>query len=328
LISAKGGCGATSIACHSAVTIGHRAAKRGKRALLMDLDLSTGLSRFLMKSENEYSVLDAVRNLHKLDPSYWNALVYSKFPGLDVLSAPENLTSDEYLDRGQVEHLISFTRRYYDWVVVDLGRGLGQLGAAVLPEISQIYIVATHEIASLHVTQKIFRSLDHSGYPRHQVRLVINRAPDSLRATAREIEGAIGTPVFAALPNDYKALYECYSSGRLLSKRTKLARGIQLLAAGMMGEKVEPKRNLAVRILRGCAERVLRGRRDQEVDRAQVIPSEVLTWQEALPSGTPSNAERSWRKARLLLKPPAETAVAVPTLPATERQTSQAACST
>jgi len=275
-ISAKGGCGATTIACHSALAIGKRQ-ESNKRILLMDLDLSTGLARFLMKSQTEYSVLDAVRNMQRLDLSYWNALVCSKHPGLDVLSAPENLSSGERLDGSEVRDLLNWTRRYYEWIVLDFGRGLGQVATAALPEICEMYVVATHEIASLHFTKKVFRSLENAGYPLAQVRLVVNRTPATVRATIQEIEAALGAPVFVALPNDYASLSECYSSGRLLPNRGKLASGIQSLAAKITGEKVAPKQNLASRI----AGRVLM--RGPARDERTVLPPDAFVWQE--PSG-------------------------------------------
>ena len=248
VISAKGGCGSTTIACHSAVTIGSRAAAQQRRTLLMDLDLSTGLVRFLMKAQSTYSVLDAISNLQKLDLNYWNALVSATHPGLDVLSAPEEMSASQQLDRDQIQHMLSFARTHYDWTILDLGRGMGQLAKAILPEVSEIYVVATHEIAPLHVTKNIFRSLENAGYPLDQVRLIINRVPNLGPALGKEVERVLKVPVFLSLPNDYEALSDCYSYGRLLPKRNKLAAGIETLAAAMIGEKSGPKKNLASRL--------------------------------------------------------------------------------
>jgi pilus assembly protein CpaE len=248
VISAKGGCGSTTIGCHSAVAIGKRAAAQGRRALLMDLDLSTGLARFLMKAQSSYSVLDAVSNLQKLDLNYWNALVSATHPGLDVLSAPEEMSAHQQLDRDQVQHMLSFVRTHYDWTILDLGRGLGQLAKSILPEVCEIYLVATHEIAPLHVTKNIFRSLENSGYPLDRVRLIINRVPNIGPALTKEVERVLKVPVFLSLPNDYEALSDCYSYGRLLPKRNKLAAGIETLASAMTGEDPAPKKNLTSRI--------------------------------------------------------------------------------
>jgi pilus assembly protein CpaE len=256
VISAKGGCGSTTIACHSAVAIGSRAAALNKRALLADLDLNTGLTRFIMKVQSNYSVLDAVKNLQKLDLNYWNALVSSTHTGLDVLSAPEELSPKQQLDRDQVQHMLSFVRAHYDWTILDLGRGFGQLANSILPELSEIYLVATHEIAPLHMTKNILRTLEHAGYPLDRVRLIVNRVPHSAAAICKEVEKAMGVPVFLSLPNDYETLSDCYSYGRLLPQKNKLAAGIHTLAATMMGEKAEPKKTLASRLFQSHGTRV------------------------------------------------------------------------
>ena len=84
-LSAKGGCGATTIACHISAELG----RQGKHVLLADLDLDVGMIRFLMKTKSPYSVLDAMNNLHRLDQSYWNALISNGLPGLE--SSPRRL---------------------------------------------------------------------------------------------------------------------------------------------------------------------------------------------------------------------------------------------
>ncbi len=84
-LSAKGGCGATTIACHTAAELG----RHDKHVLLADMDLDAGMIRFLMKTKSPYSVLDALNNLHRLDQSYWNALNSNGLPGLEIISAPQ-----------------------------------------------------------------------------------------------------------------------------------------------------------------------------------------------------------------------------------------------
>jgi Flp pilus assembly CpaE family ATPase len=79
-ISGKGGCGSTTLACHTAVEVARRAVEQRKRALLMDFDLNAGLTRFMLKSENAYSVCDAINNLAKLDIDYWRRFVGSAIP--------------------------------------------------------------------------------------------------------------------------------------------------------------------------------------------------------------------------------------------------------
>ena len=56
------------------------------RVLLSDFDLNSGMMRFMLKLQNEYSVLDAVENSLRMDEDLWPQLVTS-FGKLDVLHA-------------------------------------------------------------------------------------------------------------------------------------------------------------------------------------------------------------------------------------------------
>ena len=54
----------------------------GRKVLLADFDMDAGMVGFLMKVKSPYSILDAINNLHRLDASYWKALVSNGIPGL------------------------------------------------------------------------------------------------------------------------------------------------------------------------------------------------------------------------------------------------------
>ena len=88
-MSAKGGCGATTIVCHVAAELG----RQNQKVLLADLDLDAGMVGFITKTKAVYSILDAVNNLHRLDISYWKALVSNGIPGVEIVSSPLALAS-------------------------------------------------------------------------------------------------------------------------------------------------------------------------------------------------------------------------------------------
>jgi pilus assembly protein CpaE len=211
-VSAKGGCGATTLSCHTSVAIAQRVHQQKKSTLLIDLDLNTGMVRFLMRAATPYSVLDAASNLQRLDIGYWKALTSAGAPGLDVIAAPADLVSKHQLNREQVQHVLSFARSCYDWIVVDLGRGLGLLTMSVLDEIDQLYVVTTAEVPALHLTKKILGTLKASGYGEDKIHLIAHRSTKDVGA---ELESAIGLPLFANLPNEYSNLAGCWRKEEL-----------------------------------------------------------------------------------------------------------------
>jgi pilus assembly protein CpaE len=167
--SAKGGCGATTIACHTAVEL---ARQTSQEILLADLDMDAGLVGFLMKSKSRYSVLDALSNTHRLDLSYWKALVSNGMPRLGVIKAPSAMGARESPKPEDLRHVLRFVRFQYDWTVVDLGRGFSPLLLTGLEEVDEAFLVTTLDVPALHQVKQIVQALMDSGYGRSRLRLV------------------------------------------------------------------------------------------------------------------------------------------------------------
>jgi pilus assembly protein CpaE len=227
-VSAKGGCGATTVASHVAVEI-QRATTQD--VLLADFDMESGLIGFLMKSKSTYTILDAVRNVHRLDQSYWKALVSNGIPGLEVISAPATATLREALTGESFRHVLQFTRAAYDWIAVDLGRGLSALTAEVLGEIDDLYLISTLDLPALHQTKQVVQAALDTGYARNKLRLILNRAPKRMDFDLAQVQKVLGLPIYEMLPNAYPELFEAYSEGNLLSAGTELGKALIGLAA-------------------------------------------------------------------------------------------------
>jgi pilus assembly protein CpaE len=240
-MSAKGGCGATTIACHTAVEL--PAQSKGK-VLLADLDFDAGLVGFLLKTKSQYSISDAVRNTQRLDESYWKALVSNGISGLEIISAPTP-SSRQALKPEQLRFVISFVRTQYDWIVLDLGRGLSASSTPAIDEVDDLFLVTTLEVPALHQAKLIVQKLLDSGYGRNRLHLLLNRAPKRFDVTLAELEGMLGAPVYTSIPNDYLALNESYSEGKLLSRGSGLGKHFTRLAMTIAGVS-DPKKKFSM----------------------------------------------------------------------------------
>jgi pilus assembly protein CpaE len=239
--SAKGGCGATTLACHVAAELG----RVQQKVLLADLDLDAGMVAFITKTKAVYSILDAVNNLHRLDISYWKALVSNGIPGVEIVSSPMALASKTQPKDEQIRHVLAFAKPHYDWTVVDLGRSLSRIGMAAMEEIDEACLVTTLEVPALHQSKQIIQTLLDSGYGKQRIRLILNRSPKRLDITVGELEKMLGVPIFAMVPNDYPELYETYAEGRMLNRNSELGKHMTKLAQKLSGieeEKPHKKR--------------------------------------------------------------------------------------
>ena len=234
-LSAKGGCGSTTLACHVAAELG----RQNQKVLLMDLDLDAGLVGFITKTKSVYSILDAVNNLHRLDISYWKALVSNGIPGVEIVASPLALASKQQPKDDQVRHVLGFARPHYDWTIVDLGRSLTRLGLAALDEIDEVCLVTTLEVPALHQAKQIIQTLLDGGYGKGRIKMILNRAPKRLDITPGELEKMLGVPIFCMIPNDYPELYETYAEGRMLNRNSELGRNMARLAAKLCGVEEE-----------------------------------------------------------------------------------------
>jgi pilus assembly protein CpaE len=236
-LSAKGGCGATTAACHVAVDLlPHSAGK----LLLADMDLQSGVISFLLKAKSPYNIADAANNLPRLDRSYWKALVSNGIPGLEIIGAPA-VPSSKNIEPAQAVQVLAFARTQYEWTVLDLGRNLTPFTLSMLEMADQTFLVTTNEIPALHETKKILQTLLAAGYARANLHLILNRTPKHAEITMQELESMLGAPVYASLPDDYQALQEAYADGRMLDSKSTLGKQFSRLAAKIAGV-TEPKK--------------------------------------------------------------------------------------
>jgi pilus assembly protein CpaE len=236
-VSAKGGCGATTVACHVASEL-QRVTQH--EILLADFDLESGIIAFLMQAATRYSLLDALRNVYRLDPSLWKGLVWSGQPRLDVIPAPAGMVPSNDVDVAQFRDVFRLIRSMYGWVIADLGRTLSPVTLAVLDDLDELYLVATPSIAALYQAKQFIRRMIEVGYSRHKLRLILNRVPKHHDFKPDEVQRSLGIAVYAEL-SERLELEEAYTAGRLLAPESELGQQFADLALRVAGVQAEEK---------------------------------------------------------------------------------------
>jgi pilus assembly protein CpaE len=218
-LSAKGGCGATTIACHVAAELRRLTSEK---LLLADLDLTAGTVGFLMNAEKHHHILEAVWNTNRLDSSFWGALV-SDCGGLDVVPAPEPMT--ERPDPAAVSETLRFIRGQYRLVLADLGRGLNPFVETAIDEMDRVFLVTTAERPALHQAKLIAEYFTEKRSPRVDTRLIVNRVPHKRPDLAvADCADFVGIPLCCEISSEYPTLYEACVSGKLVSGRSRLGK--------------------------------------------------------------------------------------------------------
>ncbi|HEY2845932.1 MAG TPA: hypothetical protein VGJ09_19885 [Bryobacteraceae bacterium] len=231
-LPAKAGSGATTLALNLA---GALARLGGTRVLLSDLDLSSGILRFLLKIRNEHAIMEAVEHLQELDENLWQQLV-TTVGKLDVLhSGPMN--PNVRVDPAQVHDLDQFWLRNYDVACVDLSGNLERYSLEIIRDSQQVFLVCTAEVPSLHLTREklaFLKTLDLD----NRVSVVLNRVSKQSLLTPQQVQDVLGVPVMHSFVNDYLVVNRATTSGEFVDPKSKLGRQFEELASGLMNRAV------------------------------------------------------------------------------------------
>lgn len=224
VLSAKGGCGATSLACHLGAALHFHqnnpaAGKRGAamppassrmRVLVADLDYQSpgacGTFRLNAKAHSG-DAFDAVR---RLSASVWREFVTPVIPGgVDLLASPVEMlagAASGLPEPWRVESLFRFLSRQYNWVLVDLGRHLNPSNWSLLQNIDELFIVTAPDVLALYQTRSILQTLSNRGFEKSRVRIILNRNLSTPQDFwVESIQQMFETSVFGVVPQDEPA---------------------------------------------------------------------------------------------------------------------------
>jgi pilus assembly protein CpaE len=207
----------------------------GTRVLLSDLDLSSGILRFLLKIRNQHAIMEAVEHLQELDENLWQQLV-TNVAKLDVLhSGPMN--PNVRVDPAQVHDLGQFWLRNYDVACVDLSGNLERYSLEIIRDSQQVFLVCTPEVPSLHLTREklaFLKTLDLAD----RVSVVLNRVSKQSPLTPQQVQDVLGVPVQYSFINDYLVVNRATTSGDFVDPKSKLGRQFEELASGLLNRAV------------------------------------------------------------------------------------------
>ena len=234
-LSARGGAGATTFAIHVATDL---ARTLKQPILLADFDFEAGLLRFLTKSKSVYSVRNALKNMHRMDISYWKALISTHAHQMDFIAAPDDLAAKLPPRENEIAQLLRFIRSIYPLTIVDFGRHASSTAFDALAELETLYLIADLDLTTLDYARLAIAQLEERGLPSDRLKLLLNQVPDRRIPDPQGIEDYVGRPCAAAFTKDYMALYDAYSEGRLLDAAADLGKDFRELAESVAQIKV------------------------------------------------------------------------------------------
>lgn len=229
--SAKPGGGASTLAMQTAYAL-RRAS--GKRVLLADFDLMTGTIGFYLKLDHAYSLVDVIQRAERIDYDLWST-VTTEANGIDVLPAPEIPFTDS-VEQGGLHEVLAHARNTYEWTVVDLPSIFHRLSLLTLSEADRAFIVASSELASLHLARKAVKLIAQLGLDAQKIQVLVNRMDKrNTELNSSDLSKLLECAVDTSLPNDSLALQRGITLGQPLGNDSELGKAVDGLAGKLMG---------------------------------------------------------------------------------------------
>lgn len=235
--SAKPGSGASTLAMQTAYAL-RRAS--GKRVLLADFDLMAGSLGFLLKLDHPHSLIDLVQKADRIDYDLWST-VTADADGIDVLPAPE-VPFIEAVEQGGLHQVLAHARANYEWTIVDLPSIFQRLSLLTLSEADKAFLIATSELASLHLARKAVKLVTQLGFDSQKIQVLINRMEKRTELNASDLSKLFECNVDTSLPNDQLALQRTITLGQPLEADSELGRAVDSLAGKLCGAVPQEKK--------------------------------------------------------------------------------------
>ena len=237
-MGSKGGAGATMLACNFAVAL---AKESGEKTLLIDLDLPLGDAALNLGISAEFSGIDALREVERLDARFLSQLLVKHNSGLQVLAAPGRFI--EYRSENDaINRLLHVARHDFDNVVVDLGSRLELMGTTAYKDATSVYLVTQASIPELRNSNRIITQFFSAPVPKLEV--VINRFESRVPGVSEEhISKALTRPVQWKIPNDFASVRNMQINATpLVLADTPIARTIRQMVNAVTGKSEQPEK--------------------------------------------------------------------------------------
>lgn len=234
VFSSKGGCGTSFIATNLA-------AATGASTVLVDLNLQAGDLSLFLGVEPKYSIADLVENRARVDDALLSSYLAPHNSTLSLLAAPREADLADDIEPEHVFEVIEILRERFEYVVIDPQHTFDSITLAALDQCDEIVLVLTLDIPAVRSTQRALQIFDRLGYPRHKVKIVVNRWSKQIELDIKQVERFLGERVVGYIESDYNTAVNSINLGQPLVESdpaSRISQEIRRIAASVTGAVV------------------------------------------------------------------------------------------
>lgn len=232
-LNAKGGVGATTTAVNTAVAL----QEAHGRVVLVDF-APIGHASLQLNLRPQFTVTDAVQNLHRMDGALLEGLMTPYRDGLHLLAGAQQPHSS-VPTAADLARLFDLLVSHYNFVVVDCSGRLDATGQMICDLSNAVLLVAQTDVVSLWSASRIQGFLQE-GAGRDRLRIVLNRYKKIPGFSEEDVEKATNCKVLWKIPNNFQLIGPAIDKGTpvALQDSHEVGRSYRGLAAELAGATV------------------------------------------------------------------------------------------
>ena len=255
VMNAKGGSGATMLACNIATIMSQHLKAR---TALVDLDVQFGSLPLYFDMMPDHSILEALEIIGNLDTTGLDGYMMQHQSGLRILgSRPEKVVLSDEVSVNRLGLLLDMLQQDNEEVVVDVPRQIDHITTTVLERANRIIIVTQQTLTHMRDTVRLLGILkDELLIPDDRIQLVVNRHDKASVVTIDDINKTLQADSAFLIPNDYKNVMQSENIGIPLNeyaKNSHITSTLIALTEQLLGKTVKQKENLLLRVITNLA---------------------------------------------------------------------------
>ncbi len=239
IMSPKGGAGKTMTTVNVALSL----AQWGdpSRVTIIDADLQFGDVCISLQVDPKHTIVDAARDIDKLDEPLLESLLARHTSGMRVLSAPLEPSLADEVSTQVVVKTIGMLKRMFDYIVIDTAPFLDEPVLSILERSDVVLLVVDMDLPSVKNAKLALDTLRLIKFPFEKIKLVLNRVNSKARLDIDELERSLGLDVQAAISSD-KLVPRAVNEGDpvvSLYPRSRVARDLRSVARLVVDGEIE-----------------------------------------------------------------------------------------
>ncbi len=236
VLSASGGCGATTLAVNLA---NEMHLETSEPSLLIDMDVNYGAIASYLGIAGQYGLADVLAGSGHVDPQLIHSTAISYSDGMAVLASPisANFANPAPLDYRNLDRAMEACKQAFRQTVIDAPRVPHDVAAMLAAQSAMTLIVFQLSVKDIRVARAMLLALTDRGVPSDGLLPLANRCQKHVMVSLEDAQRASGSIPMRRIRNDYPNAVRAMNYGRPLAQtapRSGMLRDIRELAAELV----------------------------------------------------------------------------------------------